>query len=108
MLTEIISIAAGFIVAGITALLNFIKSKLNAKTRSKVEKIAAVVEDLYNGCESIDKLNAFKEICSAKKINVEKAVKYLEEKIIPLSKKINCYEIVEEQPKDNRLAEVTN
>lgn len=108
MLTEIISIATGLIVAGITALFNFIKSRLSAKTRAKVEEIAAVVEQLYNGCTSTDKLTAFKEICSAKGLNVSKAVEYLEQHIIPLSKEINRYEVTESVKKDADDVEVTN
>lgn len=108
MLTEIISVAMGLIVAGITVLLNFIKSKLNAKTRLKVEKIAAVVEQLYSGCASTEKLTAFKEICSTKGLNVANAVEYLEQHIIPLSKEINRYEVTESVKRDVNDVEVTN
>lgn len=91
--------------AVLSALVNFIKSKLSAKTLAKVEKIAAVIEQLYDGCTSAEKLNAFKEICKAKDININKAVNYLEQHIIPISKGINCYEIIEQQKDDT---EVTN
>lgn len=101
--------AAGAIAsAGLTALLNIIKSKMSAKTRAKVEEIAAVVEQLYDGCAAADKLAAFKDLCKSKGINVEKAVDYLERYIIPLSKKINVYTTIAPAETNKTDADATN
>lgn len=82
-----------------------IKSKLSEKTRVRVEEIAVVVEALYDGVTSTEKLQAFKELCKSKGLNVNKAVKYLETNIIPISKQINSYNIIEKKENEK---EATN
>lgn len=103
MITEIISTGAGILISVITIFINWIKSKLNAKLYSAVEKIAVTVEEFYDGYTSSEKLRLFKDICIAEKLNVKKAVKYLEEKIIPVSRKINNYIPQEEEEKEKEL-----
>ena len=90
-MNEIISFAIGLVIAIVTAIINKIKNRLDEKTRAKIADIAAVVENLYDGVASGDKLKAFRDICAAKNINVEKAVKYLEDVLIPASKDLNRY-----------------
>lgn len=112
MLNELIILIAGPVAAavsaGITALVNFVKSKLNAKTLSKVEEIAETVERLYDGLPAETKLNAFKEICKKVGINVEKATEYLETKIIPISKNLNTYSAAAEKSDENTDIQPTN
>lgn len=107
MTVEFVSFLTGIFGILITALINFIKSKLNAKTLAKVEKIAAVVEQLYSDCTSTEKLTAFKDLCSAKGINIAKAVNYLEKYLIPLSKELNVYAITQSVKIENN-DKVTN
>lgn len=107
-ITLIAGLAAAALSAGITALVNFIKSKLNAKTLAKVEEIAETVERLYNGLSSETKLTAFKEICKKVGINVEKAVEYLETKIIPISKNLNTYSAASEKSSESESLPPTN
>lgn len=73
----------------VTLFLSLAKNSKNNRLRAVAQKIAETVEQLYAGCGSEEKLAAFKELCRAKKINVDKAVKYLESVIMPISKSIN-------------------
>lgn len=84
---------------------DIIKGKLNEKMRVRVEEIAVIVEALYDGATSTEKLKAFEALCEKKGLNVKKAVKYLETNIIPISKQINSYIIADK--KENKT-EVTN
>lgn len=84
---------------------DIIKGKLNEKMRVRVEEIAVIVEALYDGATSTEKLKAFEALCEKKGLNVKKAVKYLETNIIPISKQINTYIIADK--KENKT-EVTN
>ncbi|NMA75587.1 MAG: hypothetical protein GX963_15865 [Bacteroidales bacterium] len=84
---------------------DIIKGKLNEKMRVRVEEIAVIVEALYDGATSTEKLKAFEALCEKKGLNVKKAVKYLETNIIPISKQINSY-IIADKKKDK--TEVTN
>lgn len=84
---------------------DIIKGKLSEKMRIRVEEIAVVIEALYDGATSAEKLTAFKSLCKNKGLNVNKAVKYLETYIIPISKQINSYIIADKQ--ENKT-EVTN
>lgn len=70
---------------------NYKRGRVEEKMRVNAEEIAVVVEALYDGFPSNEKLDAFKKLCEQKKINIEKAVEYLETKIIPVSKYINAY-----------------
>lgn len=97
MWEKIISGAATFAAAAITALINYIKKKLSVKARVRVEEIAIVVEALYDGCPSSVKLKAFETLCKEKGLNIKKSVKTLEKDIIPISKKINVYTGKEQQ-----------
>lgn len=84
---------------------DIIKGKLSEKMRVRVEEIAVIVEALYDGATSAEKLKAFEALCEKKGLNVKKAVKYLETNIIPISKQINSYIIADK--KEDRM-EVTN
>lgn len=108
MVETIIGIITGLVAMGLTALLNLIRSKLSAKFLAKVEKIASVVEQLYSGCPSTDKLAAFIDLCNEKRLNTAKAVEYLEKHIMPLSKEINAYRLIEGIKNDVKDTEVTN
>lgn len=79
----------------VTLFLSLAKNSKNKRLRVVAQKIAETVERLYAGCGSDEKLAAFKELCRVKKINVDKAVKYLESVIMPISKSIN---ILPEKP----------
>lgn len=68
-----------------------IRAKLDERSRKLADEIAAVVEQMYDGCPANEKLAAFREIAKKRGLNVKKAVSYLESRIIPLSKKINIY-----------------
>lgn len=84
----LIRIAAGFgTLAAI--LISVLKNHSNEKIRESATRIAEVVETIYRGSTSSEKLNAFKQLCKEQKINVKKAVKFLEKYIIPSSKQIN-------------------
>lgn len=80
-------IAAIGVIAAI--LINALKNHGNEKTRTAATKIAEIVENVYKGCTAAEKLRAFKALCKERKINVKKAVKFLEKYIIPTSKSIN-------------------
>ena len=84
---------------------DIIKGKLSEKMRIRVEEIAVVIEALYDGATSTEKLKAFEALCKNKGLNIKKAVKYLETNIIPISKQINSYVIADK--KENKT-EVTN
>ena len=84
---------------------DIVKGKLSDKMRIRVEEIAVVIEALYDGTTSTEKLKAFEALCKNKGLNVKKAVKYLETNIIPVSKQINSY-IIADKKKDK--TEVTN
>lgn len=71
------------------AIFSFIKHIKNDKIRNVAEKIAKTVEQIYIDAASEEKIKAFKDLCTAEKINVKKAVAYLEKHIIPISKSIN-------------------
>ena len=107
MIDKIISAAASIVAALLVAIYNKLKSKLSEKMQIKVEEIAVVVEALYIGCTSAEKLYAFKELCLQKGLNIKKAVKYLEEHIIPISKTINSY-TAKDTTKKNKYGEATN
>lgn len=68
---------------------SLIKRIKNDKIREVAEKIAKTVEQIYIDATCDEKIKAFKDLCAAEKINVKKAVAYLEEHIIPVSKSIN-------------------
>jgi len=102
---EIASVAVSILVVIGKAVWDSVKKRLTEKMRTRVEEIAVVVEALYDGVTSADKLAAFKELCKNKGLNVSKAVKYLETNIIPISKSINSYIITEN--KENK-EEATN
>ena len=83
---------------------DIIKRKMSEKMRVRVEEIAVIVEALYDGATSTEKLKAFEALCEKKGLNIKKAVKYLETNIIPISKQINSYIIADK--KENKT-EVT-
>ncbi|WP_416872699.1 hypothetical protein [Helicobacter ganmani] len=74
----------------IAAIFSFIKRIKNDKIRNVAEKIAKTVEQIYIDATSDEKIKAFKDLCAAEKIDVKKAVAYLEDHIIPMSKSINA------------------
>ena len=84
---------------------NFKNGKTEDKMRVNAEEIAVVVEALYDGFPSSEKLDAFKKLCEQKKIDVDKAVKYLETKIIPVSRYINAYIIKKNNDKDKGVTD---
>lgn len=86
-----IAIKVGVMIAGavITLLLSKVEKIKDDKLRKVATAIAQTVEQIYRGCTSEEKLAAFKELCVTKKINVNKAVEFLESVIIPSSKNIN-------------------
>lgn len=72
------------------AFFSFIKRIKNDKIRNVAEKIAKTIEQIYIDATGDEKIKAFKDLCAAEKINVKKAVAYLEKHIIPISKSINA------------------
>lgn len=84
---------------------NYAKNKVNEKMRVNAEEIAIVVEALYDGFPSSEKLDAFKKLCEQKRIDVEKAVVYLETKIIPITKYINSYIIKKKDDKEKGVTD---
>ena len=82
-----------------------LRATAEEKMRINAEEIAVVVEALYNGYSGAEKLEAFKSLCVQKKIDVEKAVKYLETKIIPVSKYINSYIIAPKKDDDKGVTD---
>ena len=55
---------------------DIVKGKLSEKMRIRVEEIAVVIEALYDGATSTEKLKAFEALCKKKGLNIKKAVKY--------------------------------
>lgn len=92
ILSYIIRIGVTAVIAIITAVISYIKKNCsNKKIRDAAVKISQVVENLYKDCGQDAKLKAFKDLCKSEKVNVDKAVKFLEDYIIPISKGINTY-----------------
>jgi len=101
---EIISVAVSIAVVVVKAIWDSIKKKLSEKTRIRVEEIAVIVEALYDGATSTEKLEAFKQLCNSRGLNVNKSVDYLEKYIIPISKQINSYIKKDDTKKDDKEA----
>lgn len=80
----------------------------NKKMRVTADEIAVVVEALYEGCTSDEKLRAFKNLCEQRKIEVDEAVRYLEKTIIPISKSINTYTFTQKKTDGKDDKGVTN
>ena len=102
---RILTFAISILMVFLKFVWDIIKKKMTEKMRIRVEEIAVVIEALYDGVTSSEKLAAFKALCKNKGLNVDKAVKYLETNIIPVSKQINSY-IIADKKKDK--TEVTN
>ena len=102
---EIVGLAASIVIILTKFIWDSIKKKLSEKTRIRVEEIAVVVEALYDNTTAAEKLDAFKQLCETKGLNIKKAVDYLEKNIIPISKQINSYTAKDDTKKDK---EVTN
>lgn len=108
-----VPLACALVSWGITELVNFIKSKINNKKlknalddfATQVEKIAETVENVFAGEDSVTKLSAFREICAKKSIDETAAVQYLEEHIIPTSKKINVVPVDSAKEDENDFAD---
>lgn len=99
----LIPLACAAVSFGVGVLVKWLKSKTdNVKLKSALDKfqktvedIAITVEQLFDGANSSDKLYAFKDICVKKGLNVEDAVNYLENHIIPTSKAVNIVEVID-------------
>lgn len=85
-----INIAVMIVGTIITAFVSAAKTIKNNRLRKVATEIAKTVETIYRDCTSEEKLEAFKDLCREKKIDANKAVKYLEKEIIPTSKSINA------------------
>lgn len=85
----IIRVATALAIMAGALLLNAFKNSKNAHVQKIALQISETIEQVYAGCTSAEKLEAFKELCAAKKINVKKAVKFLESYLIPASKALN-------------------
>lgn len=104
ILIEISSRVLTAVIVFIAAVIfNKIKNGKNEKLKSAAEYIAGIVENIYRNCPSDEKLAAFKALCKEKGVDVDKAVKYLEDYIIPMSKKVNYFisHGEDEPPEDN-------
>lgn len=75
----------------VVAVLNSLRNSKNEKIRESATKISQIVEDIYRGCTASEKLQAFKDLCKNRGVNVKKAVKFLEKYIIPISNTINVF-----------------
>lgn len=94
----IIDIIINILFLGVPKIYNFIICMKEKKFYLNVQKIASMVEKVCHGQNSNEKLITFKEICNDKKVNVEKAIEYLEKFIIPCSNEINVFKF---NKKDN-------
>lgn len=83
-------ITAAIFTAIVAVIFSFINRIKNDKIRNVAEKIAKTVEQIYIDATSDEKIKAFKDLCAVEKIDVKKAVAYLEAHIIPISKSINA------------------
>lgn len=86
----------------------FLRDAKMKKMRVTADEIAIVVEALYEGCTSDEKLRAFKNLCEQRKIEVNEAVRYLENVIIPISKSINTYTFTQKKTDEKNDKGVTN
>lgn len=102
-----IHLGVTLLVSLLVCIYNYIKSKLTERQRKIAENIATVVEQLYDGASSDDKLQAFKELAKRKGINVARAVEYLEQHIIPTSKSLNVIKDKNDST-DERTPEITD
>lgn len=84
-----ISLGISFVLLLIALIVAKIRAKLSDKELTVFDEIAKTVETVYLGMSASDKLEAFKELCKAKKVNVNRGVAYLEQHIIPTSKVVN-------------------
>lgn len=93
LIDTLINLGIALVVALVSSLIAVIVAKLRAKLSEKelavFDEIAKTVETIYRGMSASDKLEAFKELCKAKKVNVARGVAYLEQHIIPTSKAVN-------------------
>lgn len=87
----LINVAITLAVSLVVFVYDKIKARLSERARSVAENIASVVEQLYDGFSSSEKLEAFRELAKKKGLNVEWAVEYLETHIIPTSKTLNVF-----------------
>ena len=99
---KIITLGASVLIVIIKGIWDIVKKNVNENTRVKVEEIAVVVEALYDGATSAEKLTAFKALAKQKGLNIKKAVEYLETKIIPITKSINSYIKKDNTKKDDK------
>lgn len=84
-----LKVAAVFFSIIAAVIFSLIKRIKNDKIRDVAEKIAKTVEQIYIDATSEEKIKAFKDLCAAEKVDIKKAVAYLEKHIIPISKSIN-------------------
>lgn len=75
----------------VVAVLNSLRNSKNEKIRENATKISQIVEDIYRGCTASEKLQAFKDLCKNRGVNIKKAVNFLEKYIIPISNTINVF-----------------
>ena len=99
---KIITFGVSVLIVLVKGIWDIIRKNVNESTRVKVEEIAVVVEALYDGATSAEKLTAFKALAKQKGLNVKRAVEYLETKIIPITKSINSYIKKDNTKKDDK------
>lgn len=86
----------------VSTVITLIAKKItNKKFQDKVIHIAETVEQLYKDCGSTIKLKAFKDLCSDQKLNINKAVDFLERCLIKPSKTLNMCNIEKSDNDDN-------